>query len=97
MHDLTGCPANTTCCINEYSHSLIGCCMMEDAMDCGDSWHCCPKGTVCDPSCSMKQCSCRKAPWESKATRTAFSILMKSLNAFWNKITDKYRSLKKPK
>ncbi|XP_068722737.1 uncharacterized protein [Montipora capricornis] len=91
-HRLTGCPVNATCCLNEYSHSFIGCCMLKDAMDCGDSWHCCPKGTVCDPTCSIKRCSCRNAPWESKASRTVFSALMKSLNIFWNKIAKKYKS-----
>ncbi|XP_067053525.1 uncharacterized protein [Acropora muricata] len=87
---LTGCPANATCCLSEYSHSFVGCCMLKDAMDCGDSWHCCPMGTVCDPTCSIKGCSCRNAPWESIASRTVFSALMKSLNIFWNKITKKY-------
>ena len=87
---LTGCPGNTTCCLNEYSNSFIGCCLLKDAMDCGDSWHCCPKGTVCDPGCTGKGCECRKAPWESKASRATFSILMKTLNVFWNKIAAKY-------
>lgn len=87
---LTGCPANATCCLSEYSHSFVGCCMLKDAMDCGDSWHCCPMGTVCDPTCSIKGCSCRNAPWESIASRTVFSALMKSVNIFWNKITKKY-------
>ena len=59
-------------------------------MDCGDSWHCCPKGTVCDPGCTGRSCVCRKAPWESKASRATFSILMKTLNVFWNKIAAKY-------
>ena len=90
VRQLTGCPANTTCCINEYSNSFIGCCMLEDAMDCGDSWHCCPKGTVCDPTCSKTHCSCREAPWESKATRTTFSTLMKSLDTFWKKLAKQY-------
>ncbi|KAJ7337198.1 hypothetical protein OS493_010055 [Desmophyllum pertusum] len=90
IHGLTGCPGNTTCCLNEYSNSFIGCCMLKDAMDCGDSWHCCPKGTVCDPSCTGKGCVCRKAPWESHASRTTFSLLMKSLNVFWNKIASEF-------
>lgn len=95
MHNLTGCPSNTTCCLNNFSNSFIGCCMLKDAMDCGDSWHCCPKGTVCDPSCTGKECVCRKAPWESKASRTAFSLLMKALNSFWDKIAKDYPFLKK--
>ncbi|XP_066020422.1 uncharacterized protein [Pocillopora verrucosa] len=95
IHNLTGCPGNTTCCLNGYSNSFVGCCMLKDAMDCGDNWHCCPKGTVCDPGCTGKSCVCRKAPWESKASRTAFSLLMKALNSFWNKIAKNYPSLEK--
>ena len=95
ISSLTGCPGNTTCCLNEYSHSFIGCCLLKDAMDCGDSWHCCPKGTVCDPDCTGRGCVCRKAPWESKASRATFSVLMKTLNVFWNKINAKYPSLEK--
>ena len=87
---LTGCPVDTTCCVNEYSNSFIGCCLLKNAMDCGDNWHCCPEGAVCDPECVGKKCSCRKAPWESMATRLTFSLTMQSLNAFWKKILKKY-------
>ena len=51
-------------CCSEYSAaaqavllSQWGCCQLPDAVDCGDSWHCCPKGTTCkgngtNPGCT---------------------------------------------
>ena len=87
---LTGCPANTTCCLSKYSNSFVGCCMLPFAMDCGDSWHCCPTGSICDPECTAQKCSCRKAPWESKAARLSFSVLMSYLNTLWDKLRVQY-------
>lgn len=43
----TGCPSATTCIADSFSNSKWGCCTLEHAVDCGDSWHCCPMGTLC--------------------------------------------------
>ncbi|XP_057309181.1 uncharacterized protein LOC130647365 [Hydractinia symbiolongicarpus] len=54
----TSCPAGYTCMTNIVARAGFGCCHLKDGIDCGDSWHCCPKGTTCHPGCTDTQCSC---------------------------------------
>ncbi|XP_065651420.1 uncharacterized protein LOC100209737 isoform X2 [Hydra vulgaris] len=54
------CPAHTTCTSNIVSRSGSACCPLMYAVDCEDSWHCCPRGTICHPGCSDLKCSCIK-------------------------------------
>lgn len=43
----TFCPSGTTCIADSWSNTKWGCCMVPDAVDCGDSWHCCMQGQKC--------------------------------------------------
>jgi hypothetical protein len=43
----TFCATGTTCVKDSFSNTKWGCCMVADAVDCGDSWHCCDKGAIC--------------------------------------------------
>lgn len=54
----TSCPTGYTCMTNIVARAGFGCCHLKDGIDCGDSWHCCPKGTTCHPGCTDTQCSC---------------------------------------
>lgn len=57
---VTVCPFNSTCCDSRFSSSGQGCCLLPQAVPCGDGKHCCPAGYGCDPDCSMYRCSCQK-------------------------------------
>ena len=57
---VTVCPYNSTCCDSRFSSSGQGCCLLPQAVPCGDGKHCCPAGYGCDPDCSMYRCSCQK-------------------------------------
>lgn len=91
VYRFMGCFVNVICCLNEYLYFFIGCCMLKDVMDCGDSWYCCFKGIVCDLNCFIKRCLCRDVLWELKVLRIVFFVLMKFLNIFWKKIVKKYK------
>jgi len=50
------------CMADGYSDSGYACCELQaGATYCGDSWHCCPKGTKCMADCSLHGCGCTPA------------------------------------
>ena len=58
------CPSGNTCMPDKWDNNGFGCCSLEDAVDCKDDWHCCPKGTTCASDCSMFGCDCIPAKIE---------------------------------
>jgi hypothetical protein len=44
---VTRCPAGATCVADSFSNTKYGCCMVPNAVDCKDNWHCCASGTTC--------------------------------------------------
>lgn len=47
----SACPDGATCC--QLPSGRYGCCPLQNAVCCGDGWHCCPQGTACDLQRSM--------------------------------------------
>ncbi|XP_068707870.1 uncharacterized protein [Montipora foliosa] len=58
-HVITVCPHNSTCCDIPFPTGQ-GCCLMPQAVSCGDGMHCCPAGYRCHESCTSRECFCRK-------------------------------------
>lgn len=54
----TRCPSKRTCLPNVVSRTGYGCCMLQNGVDCGDNWHCCPQNTVCHKKCTPTWCKC---------------------------------------
>jgi hypothetical protein len=44
---VTHCPTGSTCIRDSFSNTKWGCCMVPNAVDCKDNWHCCESGAVC--------------------------------------------------
>lgn len=55
-----GCPPGSSCCKIKYTESGVGCCHLENPVECGDDNHYCDQGWVCDPKCWLMKCFCHK-------------------------------------
>lgn len=99
----TYCPADSTCMTNVVSKSGYGCCRLRYAIDCGDSWHCCPYGTTCHPDCSDKWCACvtwyslndsrERFVLEDGSCKMEISVCLTMLGYQWNDSHQKEESL----
>jgi hypothetical protein len=56
------CPGLSTCCLTPTG---VGCCPYQNAVCCGDGYHCCPYGFICGPGTCYREKNLFEKPIEA--------------------------------